>query len=915
MIMDVAGIFSNLIVLTILLFLSAFFSGSETALTALSITQVHRLKEERSKISQAIIHFIDDPRCLFISVLFGNILVNMAFVSITGMLIFHVLFKEGNTVYAYVVSLILQTFILLVFGEITPKTYALNNPERFARMIAQPLLLFSKFIFPVRKALSYFMDILLPLFGVTSLKEKTPLTSEEIKAVVARTEKLGAFAKDEGEILHNIFEFQDIQAKEIMVPRTEMMCIDATKTIQKAFLFTKEVGYSRLPVYKKDVDNIIGIFYVKDLPKWKGLRIDLLGGKNLEELTIEEFIAHRDLLGELNPGNKETLIRPPFFTIKSKKIGVLIRELTKKNQQMAIILGEYGGTAGLVTTEDIVEEVLGEIFDEYDKVSEMSISRDSKDAGSLLIPGFVSVRSVNKRLNLNLDLSCADTLGGYVINLFGLIPKDGDKVKDPSSGLEFMVERMEGARIDLVKIRLVRDKIENNNNDKASKLDKFIFLFPLLLCFPCLNGEAVIGSSINWVSISSFLFLLILTLFFNAFYAGSETAIVSASRAKIEVLTQRNDKRAAIINNFWKEPDKMLSIILVGTNLMLVASGIAGLRLFSYLFPENDKLQGILNTFIMTFFILIFCEILPKTIFRLKADKLALRSAYGLWLSAIIFRPVAVFITRMTNRIVRRPEDAVKISRLRGMREELKYLAKMGEKEGVLKQEQIQMINSVLDLENKTVEMVMTPLVDIVAIPKSTMIQSFFKTVYNSGYSRIPVYEGRIDNLIGIVNVLDVIYSKTPSATIAPYIIEDISHIPETKRVCSLLQDLKKSGGNMVFVVDEYGGIVGLVTIEDLIEEILGDIYDEKAEEEERFILKIDKNLFECDGKAEISVLKHKYRIPIPTGDYKTIAGYLIYLLEKIPRSGEVVETESMKMVVLDADLKSIKRVRIIIKK
>lgn len=911
--MDVADIFSNLVGLTFLLFLSSFFSGSETALTALSMPQVHRLKEEKSKNSQAIISFIDDPRRFFISVLFGNILVNMAFVSITGMMIFHVLFKGENTAYASLVSIVFQTLILLIFGEITPKTYALNHPEKFARVIARPLWLFSILIFPIRKALSYFMDILLPLFGVTSLYGQTTLTTDEIKAVVAKTKKMGAFDQDEGEILHNIFEFHDIQAKEVMVPRTEMMCIDASKTIQKAFLYTKEVGYSRLPVYRKDVDNIIGIFYVKDLPRWKGLRIDRLEGRCLEQLTIEEFLAHRDLLNELNPGNKDTLIRPPFFTIRSKKIGVLIRELTQKKQQMAIILGEYGGTAGLVTTEDIVEEVLGEIFDEYDKVSEMSIIRDRTDPGSVLIPGFVSIRSVNKRLNLNLDLSRADTLGGYVINLFGYIPKKGDKIKDPSTDLEFLVERMEGARIDLVKMHLEKNKIQKKY--KSSKTDKFTFIIILFAFFPFLVGGEVINGNYNgWANLAPFLFLLILSVIFSAFYSGAETAIVSASKAKIEVLSHQRDKRAMIINAFWKEPDRMLSIILVGNNLVNVVAGVAALQLIGYIFPENERLQGILNTLIMTFFILIFCEILPKTIFRVKADSLALRSAYGLWISSIFLRPVAIFLTKMTNRIAGRPEKTAKLSQLRGMRDELKHLAKMGAKEGVLKQEQIQMINSVLDLETKTVEMVMTPLIDILTVSKNITVESFYKIVADSGYTRIPVYEGRVDNLIGIVNVLDVIYNDTPSAIITPYIKKNIRHVPETKKVYSLLRELKKSGTNMVFVVDEFGGIVGLVTIEDLVEEILGDIYEEKTEEEDRVITKIDKNIFECDGKAEISVLKHKYNIPIPSGDYKTIAGYIIYLLEKIPRSGEVVETESLKMVVLDADLKSIKKVRIVVK-
>ena len=296
-----------------------------------------------------------------------------------------------------------------------------------------------------------------------------------------------------------------------------------------------------------------------------------------------------------------------------------------------------------------------------------------------------------------------------------MIPKEGDWIEDPRTGLMFYVQKMGGPRIDLVKVRFTPDM-----KNKPSNLDKYSFLFLFFSCLPFLGGgEGINGNSNTCFYLAPFLFLLVFSLILSAFYSGTETAVVSASRAKIEVLSKQKDKRAVIIHNFLKEPDKMLSIILVGNNLVNVVAGVAGLHLISYLFPENESLQGILNTFIMTIFILIFCEILPKTIFRVKADKFALRSAYGLWFSAFFFRPVAFFITKMTNRIVGQSEDELKRSHLRGMREELKYLAKMGAKEGVLKQEQIQMINRALELETKTVEMVMTPQVDIMAVPKN----------------------------------------------------------------------------------------------------------------------------------------------------------------------------------------------------
>ncbi|MGA1842825.1 MAG: hemolysin family protein [bacterium] len=904
--MYIAEIIRYSIGLGLLLLCSSFFSGSETALTALTMTQIQRLREDKKKSSRAIINFLDEPRQLFITVLFGNTLVNMAFVSITGMLIYDCLFKGRNPGVAYLVAIMLQTSLLLIFGEITPKTYAINHSEKTARAVARPLWFFSKLIFPFRKALRSFTDILLPLFGVRSMQEQTPLTSDEIRAIVKSTEESGALHGEEREIIHNIFELHDIYAKEAMVPRTEMVCVDVSKTIQEAFALTKEVGFSRLPVYRENIDNICGVFYIKDLPRWKGLKIDSLDGKCIEELTIEDFLSKSDMLNKLNPGNENTLIRPPLFTIKSKKIGSLMREMTRERQQMAILLDEFGGVIGLITVEDIVEEVLGEIFDEYDKVSEFTFTINPRDPSTMLIPGFVSLRGLNRRLKLKLDLSVADTLGGYVLSLFGSIPGEGDIITDPANEVEFEVARMEGARVDLVRARFKRSKPEKKG--KPGKL--------LLLLFICIHLMGAAGANNSpqgkGFAIIAFSFLLILSLFLRAFYAGSETAIVSASKAKIEVLANQENPEALIIKRLWQEPDKMLGILLVGTNLMSTAAGVAGLRVVSYLLPGMEGWQEFVNTIVMTFLILVFCEIIPKTTFRTKADSLALRSATGLQISGFVLRPFVKVITAITNSIIRIADKEESDTKLRSMREELKLLAQMGARDGVLKKEQLQMINSVLDLENMTIDKVMTPLIDIVALPKDTSLDKFYRTVSESGYSRIPVYEDRVDNIIGIVNVLDVLYAEKPSETIASYIRRDVCLEPESKRVHSLLRDIRNCKTTMVFVVDEYGGIVGLVTIEDLIEEILGDIWDEKDREEEGVIRQISDNVIECDGKTEIQLINHAYNMSIPLGDYKTIAGYILSLIERIPKRGEFIQTEFLRIVVLDANARSVRRVRIV---
>ncbi|MFC2170029.1 transporter associated domain-containing protein [Acidobacteriota bacterium] len=237
-----------------------------------------------------------------------------------------------------------------------------------------------------------------------------------------------------------------------MVPRFQMECIEVSKTIQSAFQMAKNAGYSRLPVYRKEIDNICGIFSVKDIPFWKDVHLEKLNKKNIYDLTLDEFLNHQNLLNSLNPKHENTLIRAPFFVHLTRDCGSLLAEMTKKNQQMAIILDEFGGVSGMVTEEDIVEEVFGEIVDEHDTIPPNVIIEDPSDLSSYLISGATSLRNVNKHLKLNLDLSAANTIGGYIIYLLGVIPKVGESRTDSSNNLSFKVLKMKGKRIELVKI-------------------------------------------------------------------------------------------------------------------------------------------------------------------------------------------------------------------------------------------------------------------------------------------------------------------------------------------------------------------------------------------------------------------------------------------------------------------------------
>ena len=417
---------------------------------------------------------------------------------------------------------------------------------------------------------------------------------------------------------------------------------------------------------------------------------------------------------------------------------------------------------------------------------------------------------------------------------------------------------------------------------------------------------------LSWLVIFTYASLLLFSIILTAFYAGSETSLVSANKVRMGILAEDGDKQAAIVKRLQDAPDRMLGMTLVGTNLMMVTVGHAGAILTGYaliLVTDNHRIQELVNTVIISVLVLIFCEILPKTIFQAKADALSLRFAPALRVSTFIFHVVVRFTTKLTNLIVTIASRGTDEETATAMREELRLLATMGAQEGVIEQEQRRMIHSVLDLESRTIEKVMVPLVDIVAVEKNSSVEELYKISAENNFSRIPVYDGRIYNIIGLINILDVLYSEQDSEDISPYIRRDIQFVPESKRVDSLLQELQQSHNPMAFVVDEYGGIIGLVTIKDLVEEIVGQIQDEYDEEE--YIYTISDRDIECDGRMEIIELNHRFGTNIPVGEYETIAGYVIYLMEKIPKTGEYVDTDELRIFVLDADARSIQKVRI----
>lgn len=423
------------------------------------------------------------------------------------------------------------------------------------------------------------------------------------------------------------------------------------------------------------------------------------------------------------------------------------------------------------------------------------------------------------------------------------------------------------------------------------------------------------------IVLGSLVLAVLICLVLSAFYSGSETALVSVNKIRINQLVESNDVKAKIVHRLVASPDRMLALTLVGTNLANILIAQFGDRLtkqvLSQGFPNAKNLQEPIAILWVTTLLLIFGEILPKTIFRVKADSLALRYASPLRISEYVLAPLIFLVQTLTKFIVKLMDRGADAPSPDAQREELRLLATMGERTGNLHTDQRRMIHSLLNVQNRTVAQVMVPLVDIVAIEKHTNREDFLQIATDSGFSRIPVYEEKIYNIAGIVNLLDVIYDENDSeaeekrkaATIERFIRTDLHFVPESKNINALLKEIQNTRHTMVFAVDEYGGTVGLVTIEDLVEEIVGEFADERDEPD--LVHLIAPHILECAARTEVELLKEHYGLPIPEGDYETVAGYILDRTGTIPEIGTELNLSNTVITVTDADERAIRTVRI----
>jgi len=399
--------------------------------------------------------------------------------------------------------------------------------------------------------------------------------------------------------------------------------------------------------------------------------------------------------------------------------------------------------------------------------------------------------------------------------------------------------------------------------------------------------------------------LIVACLVLEGFFSGSETAIISADRTSLRARARRGDGRAAIARDLLAHAERLLSTTLVGTNLAVVIGTTLATWLVSrYVEPQWES---VVTTAVMSPLILVFGEILPKSLARANALGMTLRVARALRLAQRLMAPVVVTVGWVADSLLRPFGGRGSERNPYVSREELKALAEVGAEHGVLLSEEKRMIQSVLELNERPVEGVMVPLVEMVAVPLEATVAELEEATARSGFSRFPVYEGRVDNVVGIVRVVDALKAGLgPDAPIGPLVHRDVTYVPETKPVGELLAELRYSRLPMAIVVEEHGGVVGLVTLEDLVEEVIGHIRDERGEEPPR----LEATHFECDGSMEIDELVRLTGLAIRKEGFETVGGLLMKLTGRIPQQGEVIPFGAYRIEVLEATPRRVVRVR-----
>lgn len=406
--------------LVFLILLSGFFSASETALMSINKIRVKQFIEDGVKGAKEIQDLIENPSEILSTILICNNIVNILASSISTV-IFIDIFSDFGTGFATSVSTLVLTVVILIFGEITPKTIAVLKSEKLALVLYRPLKIVLFLLKPIVFVFSKISKIIMIIFGIREGETQANITEEDIKSMVNFSQEEGVLEVEEKKLIYNVFEFGDLKVRDVMIPRVDMITLSMNSSYDEIVSVFKTERFSRVPVYKDNIDNIVGVINIKDL-----------------------FFIQKD-----DDFKIEKYIREVHSTHEYKKIRDLFNEMKKSRNHMTVVRDEYGGTVGLATIEDLIEEIVGDIEDEYDEVvdKEIHVINDKE----YLIVGTLKLDTLEDMLGIKIE-SEFETIGGYIIEKLGRLPQNDEVIE--IDNISFIVENIGKNRIKRLRVKV-----------------------------------------------------------------------------------------------------------------------------------------------------------------------------------------------------------------------------------------------------------------------------------------------------------------------------------------------------------------------------------------------------------------------------------------------------------------------------
>ena len=423
----------QLIALIILVLLSAFFSSAETSLTTVNRVRLKTLAEEGNRRAKTALEVLDKYGKMLSAILIGNNIVNLSASALATTLAIHIHFTVG-------IATAILTVVILIFGEIVPKNMAMINSEKMALLYASMISGLMKLLTPLIFVIDSLAKGIMKLFRVDADK-KTAMTENELRTYVEVGHEDGVIESEEREMIYNVFDFGDAVAKDVMIPRIDMVTVDKEATYEEVMEVFKDCMYTRIPVFEEDKDNIIGLINIKDF------------------ILVEDKAKFKI----------SDILRQAYYTYEFKKTADLLVEMRQKCFNVAFVLNEYGGTAGMITLEDLLEEIVGEIRDEYDSDEEQLIQK--MQDRTYLVEGSMKLSDINDELGTDLQSEDYDSIGGLIIEHLDRVPEDGAQIVT-DQGIRLQVQGVSQNRILKVIMELPEEKVPEDNQEKDSEKEK-----------------------------------------------------------------------------------------------------------------------------------------------------------------------------------------------------------------------------------------------------------------------------------------------------------------------------------------------------------------------------------------------------------------------------------------------------------